>query len=226
MRTLILSLLLILACSSLGWAKVAISPVIIEATSVKAGDRFEILCEQWGEEPLLMTLSLAGFDQDLKGAVHFLEDDLARQRAEELLRLDQVSVILEPQGQHRIQVTLEKDDFQSAYLALFIKLERGGIPTRMAVLFLLSTSDQWPELNLLAWERKAEGLSFLIANDGLRHGLWRGELLCYNAADELEEKLQVESGVVLAGRSRGFVIGLPDWVERVEVVPTGINMPR
>lgn len=74
MRILVSVLLVLSLGVGQGWAKVSVSPVIIEATEVKKGDVFRVWCAQKGSEPLNVQLSLALFDQDGEGNVFFLED--------------------------------------------------------------------------------------------------------------------------------------------------------
>lgn len=217
MRILVSVLLVLCLGVGQGWAKVSVSPVIIEATEVKKGDVFQVWCAQEGSEPLNVQLSLALFDQDGDGNVFFLEDPESVHLAHRVLRLEQEQFSIGPQEQHGVEIEVLEDDFTSFYAVLFVKPDQPGIPTRFAVLFLLSSSGLREEVTVSTWEQKAESLELTIVNSGTRHGLWRGELLLYGSSGNLNEKREVQSGVVLAGRSREWGISLPAWVQHVEL---------
>lgn len=212
-----MSLVIILVSVGSCCGKVSVSPVIVEAMNVKKGDHFEIYCQQRGEQAIAVNLSLSLFDQDAEGSVFFLEDFHSVQKAEGLLALEQNEFSLESGGKHSVQVEVLRDDFNSTYVVLFVKPDHPGIPTRFAVLFLLSTTGLREEMSVSSWQQNEQALELTVVNKGLRHGLWQGELLCYDSGGKLGEKMQVQSGLVLAGRSRGVEVGLPDWVKRVEL---------
>ncbi|NMB01378.1 MAG: hypothetical protein GX971_07680 [Firmicutes bacterium] len=220
MRKLTCGLLVFLLCSLPGYARVSVSPVIVEAVNVQAGQVFQITCQQQGTEQVELGLSLALFDQDKQGGVVFLEDDCSVLTVRENLRLASDNLVLEPNQQTTIQVEVARDEFDHLYAVLFIKPKQMGIPTRLAVLFLLSTSGAQADFDISAWERNERTLNLTVYNKGLSHGFWTGELLCSDAAGERAERLAVQSGTVLAGRSRGLSIDLPSWVQDVEVLPT------
>lgn len=207
----------LLACGT-SEATVSVSPVIVEAARVQAGQFFEIACENWGEQDLDLQLSLALFDQDERGRVVFLEDVEAVRRAKEVLNLDREVLFLETQAKSIVRVELTQDDFDHLYAVLFVKPKQGGVPTRFAVLFLLSTSESQANLSVSSGVQEGEALAFTVHNKGLRHGLWEGELHLFDASDQLGERRKVTSGVVLAGRSRGVQVSLPHWVQRVEII--------
>ncbi len=210
-------IVVLLTCGS-GQATVSVSPVIIEAAQVRAGQAFAIVCQNWGEQSIELQLSLALFDQDETGGVVFLEDGEAVRRATEMLALNHEVLILEPKGQDIVQVELTRDDFDHLYAVLFVKPTQGGVPTRFAVLFLLSTSEDRANVAVSSWMQQGEALAFTVHNSGLRHGLWEGELHLFDAFNQLGERRKVTSGVVLAGRSRGVQVPLPRWVHRVELI--------
>lgn len=60
-------------------------------------------------------------------------------------------------------------------------------------------------------------MTITVENSGLCHGFWAGELLLFDGEGKLAEKVSVQSGVVLPGRSRGLQVSLPGWVQQVEV---------
>lgn len=223
MRKSVLGLCLFFLTCGIAQAKMSVSPVIIEAVQVQAGDSFEIVCQHWGDDILEIQLSLALFDQNEGGSVVFLEEPWAVQSASDVLSLDKKHFALQPKGQETVRIQVNRDDFDHLYAVLFVKPNQPGVHTRFAVLFLLSTSGRQPDMAVSFWEQKEQALAMTVQNDGLRHGLWEGELLCFDAADELAERLVVQSGVVLAGRSRGVEITLPSWVKRVEILaaPSG-----
>ncbi len=211
----------ILACFLAGGtagATVSVSPVVLEAVQVEVGQVFQIFCQNWGEEEITMDLTLALFDQDESGSVIFLEDAQGRARAKKTLNVDVETLSIEPNGRDVIQVELLQDDFDHLYAVLFIKPRQGGIQTRFAVLFLLSTAgSEGADMTVLALDKQHESLTFTVQNNGLRHGPWQGELHFFDVADQLNEKRQISSGLILAGRRRGVQVSLPPWVHRVEV---------
>lgn len=217
MRKLSLCVLILLLSCGTCFAKFTVSPVIVEGENVQAGNSFIVTCQNWGSEELEIEFSLALFDQGAEGSVFFLEDELSIQRAQEALSLSHENLTLEQYSQKLIEVTLERDDFDHLYVALFVKPKLSGVPTRLAVLFLLSTLGNQAELDISSWERREDNLSLTVQNSGRSHGLWQGELLCFDAAGELAKKVAVQSGIILAGRSRGVEVNLPSWVQSVEL---------
>lgn len=225
MRKLVFCLLVVLLCSGTSLAKLSVSPVIIEAVNVAQGHSFEIICQHLGPESLEVELSLALFDQDGAGRVVFLEDQASITRARDVLNLESENLFLEPNQQQAVSVQVTRDDFEHLYAVLFVKPKQAGIPTRLAVLFLLSTTDGATELNISSWEHKAGTLSLTVLNSGASHGLWEGELLYFDAEGQLGKTVAVQSGIVLAGRSRGLEVELPPWVRRIEISsdPRGVR---
>lgn len=199
-------------------AAVSVSPVIIEAVEVQEGQTFEIVCRHQGEEEIPLQLSLALFDQDEMGGVVFLEDTEATKKARALLTLDKEEFWLAPNGEEAVQVRLGGDDFDHLYAVLFVRSSEPGLQIRFAVLFLLTTLARQGEVTVSSFHHQEEALIFILQNTGLSHGLWEGVLHCFDAADRLGEKRSLQSGLVLAGRSRAVEVALPSWVERVEIV--------
>ena len=226
MRILVTVSLVLFLTSGQGLAKVSVSPVIIEATNVKKGDTFQVWCEQDGTTPLDIHLSLALFDQNEDGSVYFLEDPHSIQRAGKVLSLGQEQLSLAPQGKSVLEIEVLQDDFTSFYAVLFVKPEQSALHTRFAVLLLLSTEGLEDEMRVSAWEHREQNLELTIVNDGSRHGLWQGELLLYDNQGNLGEKRSVQSGVVLAGRSREWEISLPAWVVKVELTTSVQGVER
>ncbi len=201
-------------------AQVSVAPVIVEAVQVRTGQVFEILCQNWGEDAISISLSLALFDQQEAGNVVFLEDATALQRAKEVLSLDQDALLLGPHQQSAIQVKLTQDDFDNMYAVLFVKPHQAGVQTRFAVLFLLSTAgDEGMDMSITSGVKDGDALTFTVQNHGLRHGPWEGEVHFFDASDQLSEKRQITSGVVLAGRSRSVQVPLPNWAHRADIHP-------
>lgn len=200
-------------------AKLSVSPVIIEAEQVKAGQSFAVLLRQEGQKPLELELSWALFDQDPAGSVVLLEDPDSVKRAEGLLAVEPSRLVVQPGESVEVAVRVLQADFQQLYAALLVRPVRSGPPTRLAVLFLLSTGQQRPRVGVAAWERSGKALTLTLENSGLGHGLWEGELLLFDAAGQLGETRQVQSGLVLPGRCRGLEVSLPGWVENVEIRP-------
>lgn len=219
MRILWFVLLFLVLSTNPGFANISVSPVIIESAHIRVGDTFEILCQNWQDDEIEVQLSLALFDQDGGGSVFFLENAENKQRAKETLWIEEESFDLKPQGQKTIRVQVQKVDFDHLYAVLFVKPKQIGVQTRFAVLFLLSASGHQADMSVVSWEQKEQALALIVQNSGLSHGLWQGELLCFDAGDRLAETRSVASGVVLAGRSRGVEVGLPGWVARVEILP-------
>ena len=77
-------------------AKLSVSPVIIEAEQVKAGQSFAVLLRQEGQKPLELELSWALFDQDPAGSVVLLEDPDSVKRAEGLLAVEPSRLVVQP----------------------------------------------------------------------------------------------------------------------------------
>lgn len=206
-----------------GWgqatAKIAVSPVLHEEARVQAGQRFAVTCHHRGEEPLEVEASLALFDQDAWGKAVFLDDQDSVARAEQLLSVHPRRFWLEPGAKEVVQVEVVQDSFEHLYAVLFLKPVQSSLQTRLAVLFLLSTGQQRPRVGVAAWERSGKALTLTLENSGLSHGLWEGELLLFDAAGQLGETRQVQSGLVLPGRCRGLEVSLPGWVENVEIRP-------
>lgn len=199
-------------------AMVSVSPVIVEAVGVAEGQTFEVLCQNWGDQPIEMQLSLALFDQSETGGVVFLEDPEAVHRASGFLTLHTDALSLDPNGEDVVRVELIDNSFDNLYAVLFVKPRQVGVQTRFAVLFLLSTSvNKLANMTVSSWVQQEDALTLTVENHGLRHGLWEGEVHLYDASDQVGEKRQITSGVVLAGRSRGVQVPLPSWVRRVEV---------
>lgn len=225
-KGLVMTIVAVLLTCGTGQATVSVSPVIVEAVQVEAGQVFAIVCQNWGEQNIEMQLSLALFDQDETGSVVFLEDGEAVRRAKEALTLDREALFLEPQEQGIVQVELTRDDFDHLYAVLFVKPTQRGVLTRFAVLFLLSTSEDKANVSVSSWVQQGEALAFTVHNNGLKHALWEGELHLFDAFDQLGEKRKVTSGVVLAGRSRVVPVALPRWVQRIEILSGHSVQPR
>lgn len=199
-------------------AQVSVAPVIIEAVQVQPGQVFEVLCQNWGEEAVGVSLSLALFDQQETGNVVFLEDETALQKAAEVLSLDQDALLLGAYQQSSIQVTLNHTDFDNMYAVLFVQPNQVGVQTRFAILFLLSTAGtEVMDMSVSPGVMEGDAVTFTVQNHGLRHGPWEGEVHLFDAADQLSEKHQVTSGLVLAGRSRDVRVPLPSWAHRVDI---------
>lgn len=220
MRPLIICLFVICVTTGSALVRVSVSPVIIEADDVHKGALFRITCRQDGEDDLDVQLAVALFDQEKDGNVRFLEDPQSVHEAAEILGLAHRKITLQPLSENVIEVEILRADFSSCYAVLFIKPEQAGTAARLAVLFLLATEGFQEELVVSSWRRMARNLELTIANEGERHGLWRGELLYYDAWNNLGERVEVQSGIVLAGRSRDWQISMPSWVKRVEVAGT------
>lgn len=217
MRSAILCALILVLSAGRCWGEVSVSPVVVEALEVKKGHCFEIFCFQQGEQPVPVLLSLALFDQDEEGRVIFLEDEQSVQKARSLLVLDAQEFCLEPGEKKKVQVTVAEAPASSSYIVLFVKPKQAGIATRLAVLFLLSAAGSEEEVKVVSWRRWQQSLALTLENRGERHGLWVGELLFYDSRGNIGEKLAIKSGVILAGRRRNLRIGLPAWVDWVEV---------
>jgi hypothetical protein len=220
LKQVLVGIAVCLVVSATVGATVSVSPVVIEAVQVEAGQVFDILCHNWGDEVIAMDLSLALFDQDESGGVVLLEDASAIERAQGFLNIAMETIFLEPDEEGVIQVELLGDEFDHLYGVLLIEPRQGGIQTRFAVLFLLSTAGSEVEANMAVscWAKEEEALTFTVQNNGLRHGPWEGELHFFDASDQLSEKRQITSGLILAGRSRGVQVSLPYWVQRVEIL--------
>jgi len=216
-RLTLVVLVVLFACGSVD-ATISVYPVIIEAVEVRRGQFFEIVCQNWHEHEVSMELSLALFDQDEAGRVVFLEDEGAVQRAADALTVDTREFSLMPREERKVCLELQRDNFDHLYAVLFITPRQGGVQTRFAVLFLLSTAASELEVSVSYWEKQPEALALTVQNKGLRHGLWEGELLLFDESNQLGEKWKISSGVVLAGRSRGLEVPLPPWVQRVEIL--------
>lgn len=198
-------------------ANFSVSPVIIEGTNIKKGNIFRVVCEQGTSEILDVQLSLALFDQDEAGNVYFLEDPSSVAKVQGFLDLKTEVLTLNPQTKSTVEIGILDDNFTSLYAVLFVKPKQLSIATRFAVLLLLSTQNLREQVQVSTWEKRAENLELTIVNNGSRHGLWQGELLLYDGQGNLSEKRSVQSGLVLAGRSREWGITLPSWVNRVEL---------
>lgn len=216
-RVILAMAVLLLVCCGQARASIAVAPVIIEADQVQAGQVFTVVCSHGGEEPLEVALSLALFDQDAWGRVILMEDEASVARAEEALSLERRRFLLQPGQSEAVQVQLAHADFQHLYAVLFLRPVRPGPSTRLAVLFLLSSGEGTPSLDLSGWEQRGTDLTITVENSGLCHGFWAGELLLFDGEGKLAEKVSVQSGVVLPGRSRGLQVSLPGWVQQVEV---------
>ena len=142
MRALFMAILLVILSSGPVWAQISVSPVIFQTAQVKAGDRFEVVCQQRGDQMLNISLSLALFERDPTEGVYFLEDGESLQKARSLLAIEEERLLLPAQGQVPIGVKVLRDDFHSAQVTLFIQVEQVGIKTRFAVLFLLASEEQ------------------------------------------------------------------------------------
>lgn len=205
-------------------AQVSVAPVIVEAVQVQKGQVFEIFCQNWGEEAIGISLSLALFDQQETGNVVFLENGEALQRVNEVLSLDQDAIVLEAQQKSAIRVELIGDDFDNTYAVLFVKPNQVGVQTRFAVLFLLSTAaNEIVEMSISPWVKEGDDLTFTVQNNGLRHSPWEGEIHFFDALDQLSEKREITSGLVLAGRSRDIRVPLPSWVQRADIYPIQVG---
>jgi len=206
-----------------GWgqaaAKIAVSPVLHEEARVQAGQRFAVTCHHRGEEPLEVEASLALFDQDAWGKAVFLDDQDSVARAEQLLSVHPRRFWLEPGAKEVVQVEVVQDSFEHLYAVLFLKPVQSSLQTRLAVLFLLSTGSGEAALDVASWAHRGEALTLQVENSGGSHGLWAGELLLFDGDGRLGDTMQVRSGVVLPGRSRGLEVSLPSWVEKVEIRP-------
>jgi hypothetical protein len=218
LRQFTLVMMALLLFSGGSQAALSVAPVIIEAAKVQAGQTFEVVCRNQGEEEIHLRLSLALFDQDEMGSVVFLEDAEAVQKARDVLLLDLEELSLEPKGKETVEVRLGGDDFDHLYAVLFIQSNEPGVQIRFAVLFLLSTAGNQADVSVVASRHHQQVLRFTVENGGRRHGPWEGELHLFDSAGQLGEKLPLTSGLVLAGRSRSVEVSLPGWVERVEIV--------
>ncbi len=139
MRRAVCALLIICLYTLSCWARVSVSPVIIEAVNVQAGDSFQILFGQQGREDVTVRLSLAQFARVPGGGITFLEDEVSVRQAREILKLPEDSFALGPNQQKIIEIEVERGDFSDFSGVLFAKSDQPGIPIRFAVLFLLST---------------------------------------------------------------------------------------
>ncbi|HHY14799.1 MAG TPA: hypothetical protein GX521_01855 [Firmicutes bacterium] len=139
MSRLVCALFIICLCTVSCWARFSVSPVVVEAVNVQAGDSFQILFRQGSEETITVQLSLAQFARDQRGGIVFLEDEASVQRAREILKLMEDNFPLGPNQQKIIEVEVEQGDFSDFSGVLFVKSDQPGIPVRFAVLFLLSS---------------------------------------------------------------------------------------
>lgn len=204
-------------------AKLSVSPVIVEEEKVTAGESFAIFFCHEGQEQLEVELSLALFDQDAWGSVVLLEDVESVAKAEEYLGLDQSRLCLAPGENQKVQVRVKRDDFDHLAAALLARPLQQGMPTRLAVLLLVSSGEVTSELCLSSWEQQGTELTLSVKNGGRAHGIWKGEVHLFDADGRLGDTLPIQSGVVLPGRRRDFQVSLPSWVRRVDVWPRGLG---
>jgi len=146
MRRVVICIALLLLTTAACSARLAVSPVMIKANDVKAGDRFQIMLAQTGEEPTNIRLSLALFSRQQDGSILFLEDHASVGRAREVLRIPEESFLLNPNEQKLIEVEVAEEDFSDFSGVLFARADQTGIPIRFAVLFMLSSQMQAGEL--------------------------------------------------------------------------------
>ncbi len=219
MRKLVLVLTILFLAAARCGAKVSISPVIMTAEEVQKGQVFKFHCSSDTEATVAVELSLALFDQDSAGRVVFLEDEGSVQKAAGLLALNKDEFYLEPYGEETIEVSVLADLPKSLSAVLFVKADQPGIPTRLAVLLLLSSKGTEDQVIMTSWRRGEESVAVRLENKGDKAGLWRGHLLLYNSLGSLAARIDLESGLVLAGRSRDFKVNLPAWASRVELQP-------
>lgn len=143
MRTALICVLVIIALGATNcWAKISVSPVVIEAGNVKEGDCFQIMFGRGGDEPVVVKLSLAQFERDQDGNIYFLEDEASIRKAREILKLAEETFPLDPNEQKVVEVQVATDDFSEFSGVLFAKSNQPGIPVRFAILFLLSARAQ------------------------------------------------------------------------------------
>ncbi|NLJ80751.1 MAG: hypothetical protein GX335_06990 [Firmicutes bacterium] len=226
MRNLILSILFLFFCAGQCFARISVSPVVIEAEQVPKGASFLINCLQLNTQPVDVRLSLALFDQDEKGQIYFLEDKISIQKANSLLALENEGFRLEPGEEKNIKVEVARDFEDSVYAVLFVKPLQKGMPMRLAVLFLLSAGKAEEKVVLTSWTHWEQSLDLRVENQGRSPGLWLGEVLFYDSGGNLGKKMEVQSGVVLAGRTRDLRINLPSWVEAVDLRPRKAGLER
>lgn len=226
MKSVVTTFLLIVIWTGSALANLSVAPIIFDTDDIQKGTIFEVLCQHEGEQELHIELSLALFDQDNGGGIRLLEDSESKELAEQILRLNQHSLVLEPKGKQMIQLEVLREDFDHAYVVLFVGGVSAGIPTRLAVLFLLSTGKTSENIAVTTWHPGEQRFEITVSNEGKRHGLWRGELLCFDAKGNLGERLQIETGIVLAGRSRGVEVNLPSWVHSVELIQLRAGIER
>lgn len=219
MRKVILGLLILLLCAAQSWAKISVSPVIIKAEDVKKGDFFTFQCASGADHAVEIKLSLALFDQDSEGSVIFLEDEGSLQKVNSLLTLSSSGLRLAPYGEEIIEVRVLKEFPASLSAVLFVKTVQLGIPTRLAALLLFSSEGTKDRVVMTSWQRSRESVAVTVENKGDKAGLWQGALLLYNSLGTLAERMDLKSGLVLAGRSRDFKISLPAWASQIELEP-------
>jgi hypothetical protein len=219
LRRLCFGAVVVLLMWGIGEAAVSVSPVIVEATGVQKGQSFEILCENWSDEVLSLDLSLALFDRDEEGRVIFHEDEEARHKAREILKLDEEEVFLEPAGQSPVRIVLTRHDFDHLYAVLFVRPKQGGVPTRFAVLLLLSTSEEKTDVFQSSWIQQGKVFYPTVHDKRLNPDHCQGQCGLFRTNRFFCSIPPLKNGVALAGRRRGVGLSLPQGVQRVQVFP-------
>jgi len=217
--TAVVAVLLCLSAVVRCHAGVLVSPVLVEANGVRAGDEIVITCTELDGREQLLSLSLGMFDQDQSGLVFFLEDEEAQARAAEIIELPRRQVELRPYERKELILRVRSADFASSYLAVFIRSQHGSVSSRLAVLLMLcsAAAEEAVELTDLLVDKHSVALTF--HNFGTRHGTAAGVVAAYDGRGVLLNELYLESGRILPNRTRTVHLDLALQPAAVRFVP-------
>ena len=219
MRRVLAILALCLALPGLCQAGVLVSPVLVEAHAVEAGDEIVLSCTELTGRERLLTLSLGLFDQDAEGRVILQEDEHAQALAADIVELPFREFRLLPHENRDITLRVRSADFASAYVVVFVRAAQAAVASRLAVLLMLSTGAAKDDLSLADLHIDGSSLALTFHNRGDRHGTASGMISAYDSAGDLQGEFFVESGRVLPNRQRRTYLALPTQPHSVRFTP-------
>jgi len=202
---------ILLACVLSGGchAGLMVSPVKVEAHDVSVGDEIVLnLAELAGQEQELH-FSLGLFDQDEFGGVVLREDPESQAWAAKIIELSHSKIILAPYQQADIRLTINRADYASSYIVVFVTPKRSsGVSSRLAVLLLLSTEGAAEAIALTDVDFTSDKVLITFQNSGSRHGRGEGTLALYDESGLLLGEEYVDTGTILPGCHRRSEIPL------------------
>lgn len=203
-------------------AAIHVSPVVIEANDAQSGDEFSIRLYNSGLEPRRLLLQYGRFHQDSSGALMYDDSAEAQLYGKRLLSGLTSELKLEALTGAELVLTLNENDFSTAYPMVLIGTNSGNVSSRMAVLFLLASEPADNRFQIGQPTVAAGEAVMHVRNLGAVHQPFQSQVICVNASGEKLAEISVSSGRILPGAGTYVRFDIPTGTYSITVDGTQV----